>query len=125
MIFTIPANWRVLVLEDMEQRITWFRQRLLNATFATTAAQAIRALQIKPFQAAFLDHDLGFLDAADHTRPNGNGKEVARYLMQINFSGVIVLHSLNAPARDIMARLLPHAHVAPFGSFDIQRLPKH
>jgi len=123
MIFTIPTDWSVLVLEDTESRIAWFRERLPEATFCITASQAIRALHAKTFRVAFLDHDLGFLDAADHTRPNGNGKEVARYLVQINFSGVIVLHSLNAPARDLMAGILPQAHIAPFGSFDIQRPP--
>jgi hypothetical protein len=53
MIFTIPANWRVLVLEDMEQRITWFRQRLLNATFATTAAQAKSRCKSNPSRLRF------------------------------------------------------------------------
>ncbi len=121
--FRIPKNRSVLVLEDMDQRIAWFHQRLAGidtASFFKTALVAIDALQFgfAP-DIIFLDHDLGFLDAADHTRPNGNGKEVARFLRESNFTGTVVLHSLNRPARDIMWNILPQAIIAPFGTFEI------
>jgi hypothetical protein len=116
--FIVPTDWSVLVLEDTESRIAWFRERLPQATFYTSAVQAISALKDKTFQAAFLDHDLGFDD--HHTRPNGTGGEVARYMAETRFEGVVVLHSVNAPARDYMVGLLPHAHVAPFGTFEIE-----
>jgi hypothetical protein len=121
MVFTVSSDWSVLVLEDTEQRIAWFRQRLPNAIYAATATAAIRAIKTNSFRLVFLDHDLGFLDAADPYRPNSNGKEVARYLAEINFPGIVIIHSLNVVGREIMARILPQAHVAPYGSFEISR----
>jgi CheY-like chemotaxis protein len=118
----IPTNSKVFILEDMEERILWFRQKLKGAKdvgLCKTATGAIALLQIARFDIVFLDHDLGFLDAADITRPDGNGKEVARYLRESKFPGMVVLHSLNQPARNIMSGILPQAHIAPFGTFDI------
>jgi hypothetical protein len=40
--FFIPADWRVLVLEDDSDRIVWFKKRLPNAQFTETAEEAIR-----------------------------------------------------------------------------------
>jgi hypothetical protein len=117
----IPVDASVLVLEDMEERIAWFRKRLGHARvcYSKTSRAAIHALQESEFTIVFLDHDLGFLDAADPTRPNSNGKEVARFLRESKFAGTVILHSLNPPARDIMARILPQAIIAPFGTFAI------
>lgn len=118
----IPSNARVFILEDMQERIIWFRQKLKGRRvgLCKTASAAICLLRNLPtFDIIFLDHDLGFLDAADHTRPNGNGKEVARYLRESNFPGIVILHSLNPPARDIMAGILPQAIIAPYGTFEI------
>ncbi len=118
----IPANAKIFILEDMGERIAWFKKRLIGVRgigLCKTASGAIALLGNVHFDVVFLDHDLGFLDAADHTRPNGNGKEVARYLRDINFPGVVILHSLNEPARAIMAGILPKATIAPFGTFEI------
>jgi hypothetical protein len=120
MTFTVPSDWSVLVLEDTEQRIGWFRQRLPDAVYAATASQAIRAIKANTFRLVFLDHDLGFLDAADPYRPNSNGKEVARYLAEIGFPGIVVIHSLNEVGRELMRRILPQSRIAPYGTFDIQ-----
>jgi CheY-like chemotaxis protein len=55
--FHIPSGWAVLVVEDTEDRIAWFRQRLPKAVFAKNAETAFQVLSEHEFKAAFLDHD--------------------------------------------------------------------
>jgi hypothetical protein len=59
--FDIPADWPVLVLEDMQERITWFRKRLPSAVFVKSADEAIRAVRQQEFKILFLDHDLHWM----------------------------------------------------------------
>jgi CheY-like chemotaxis protein len=117
--FHVPAHWRVFVLDDTEDRLTWFRKRLPGMRFATTAAAAVEILAAEQFDLVFLDHDLSFLDAADATRQHGNGKEVARYLARTHFAGRVVIHSKNEDGVAAMARILPAATIARYESFEI------
>jgi CheY-like chemotaxis protein len=116
--FNIPQSWSVLVLDDSEDRISWFRQRLRNVKFAKTSAAAINLFSQHRFKVAFLDHDLHWMDAGFPHRQHGNGKEVARYLASHGFDGIVVIHSRSEQA-DVMAKILPQAKVCPFGDFDI------
>jgi len=75
--FHIPTDWPVLVVEDTEDRISWFRQRLPKAVFAKTVEAAFRASDQQPFKVVFLDHDLHWMHA-DNSIFKGTGKEVAR-----------------------------------------------
>jgi hypothetical protein len=118
MTFNIPRSWPVLVLEDDEGRITWFRQRLHNVKFAKTSAAALELLSSHSFKVAFLDHDLHWMDAGFPHRQHGNGKEVARYLASHQFAGLTVIHSKSEQA-EVMAKILPAAKVCPFGEFEI------
>jgi hypothetical protein len=119
MTFRISIAWPVFVLDDSDARIAWFRQRVPQAVFAKTASEARHILEVTAFRIVFLDHDLGFLDAADPNRLHHNGKEVARYLAIKKFQGIVVIHSLNEVGADVMHRYLPEAHVEPYGTFDI------
>jgi hypothetical protein len=58
MTFTIPSSWPVLILEDTEDRISWFRQRLPKAVFARCAKDALVVLSQREFKVVFLDHAL-------------------------------------------------------------------
>lgn len=116
--FNIPRSWPVLVLDDSEDRISWFRQRFHNVKFAKTSAAAIDLISHHKFKVAFLDHDLHWMDAGFPDRQHGNGKEVARYLAIHAFDGLVVIHSRSEQA-EIMARILPQAKVCQFGDFDI------
>lgn len=116
--FCVSPSWPVLVLEDDEDRISWFRARLSNAAFAKTSEQAITLLSSREFRVVFLDHDLHWMDAGFPDRQHGNGKEVARYLARTGFQGIVVIHSKSEQA-EVMARILPNAKVCPFGSFEI------
>ncbi len=118
MTFTVPKHWRVFVLDDTEDRLSWFRQRVPGFRYAKTADEALRILSTEKFDCVFLDHDLSWIDAGFPERQHGNGKEVARYLARTNFAGRVVIHSRSeqAPA---MARILPQAIVVRFGDFDL------
>jgi hypothetical protein len=50
MTFNIPSSWPVLVLEETEDRISWFRQRLPQAIFARCAKDAVRELSQREFK---------------------------------------------------------------------------
>lgn len=118
--FTIQPGWSVLVLEDTEERIDWFRERIPHAVYVKTADAAIQALSSQMFRVIFLDHDLHWMHA-DNSLVKGTGKEVARHLKKIDFQGVIVIHSKHEEAAVVMKRILPQAKVARFGEFEINR----
>jgi hypothetical protein len=118
MTFNIPKSWPAFVLDDCEDRISWFRHRIRNARFAKTSAAAINLLSQQDFKVAFLDHDLHWMDAGFPDRQHGNGKEVARYLARHGFERIVVIHSRSDQAK-VMAKILPDAKVCRFGDFDI------
>lgn len=55
---------KVLLLEDSDARIKWFRERVPenSLTVVSTVNDAIAAMATNVFDIMFLDHDLGFLD---------------------------------------------------------------
>jgi CheY-like chemotaxis protein len=116
--FHVPSKCRVFVLDDTEDRLSWFRQRLPNMRYAKTAEDALGILSAEHFDLIFLDHDLSWMDAGFPSRLHGNGKEVARYLARTGFCGRIVIHSKSDQA-ETMAKILPQATIARFGEFDI------
>ena len=118
--FSIPTSWSVFVLEDTVDRIAWFRQQIPQAVFATSCSKALEILSTQDFKIVFLDHDLGFLDAAYPERLHGNGKEVARYLARTGFPGVVIIHSKHEAGASAMKVHLPQASLAPFGTFEIE-----
>ena len=118
MTFTIHPNWKVLVLEDTPERIAWFKERLPNAVYVTTAENAIDRIRRHTFNVVFLDHDLHWMHA-DNTIVKGTGKEVALYLKKIDFPGIIVIHSKHDEAADVMRNILPNAKRARFEEFEI------
>ncbi|MGC2198467.1 MAG: cyclic-phosphate processing receiver domain-containing protein [Terriglobales bacterium] len=116
--FHIRPDWPVLVVEDTEDRISWFRQRLPKAVFAKNAEAALHALSQQEFKVAFLDHDLHWMHA-DNSIFKGTGKEVARFMAQQGFEGIVIIHSKHVEGAAAMKKYLPTARLAPFGSFDI------
>jgi CheY-like chemotaxis protein len=116
--FHIPHDWKVLVVEDTEERISWFRQRLPGAVFAKNAEAAFRALEQQDFKVVFLDHDLHWMHA-DNSIFKGTGKEVARFLAKKGFKGIVIIHSRHEEGAAAMKKYLSNARLAPFGSFEI------
>jgi CheY-like chemotaxis protein len=116
--FHIPTDWPGLVVEDTEDRISWFRERLPNAVFAKCAKDAFRALNQQEFKVIFLDHDLHWMHA-DNSIFKETGKEVARVLAEKDFQGIAIIHSRHEEGAAAMKKYLSNAKLAPFGSFDI------
>lgn len=116
--FHIRADWPVLVVEDTEDRISWFRQRVPSAVFAKNADAALRALSQQEFKVAFLDHDLHWMHS-DNSIFRGTGKEVARFMAQQGFKGIVIIHSKHVEGAAAMKKYLSNARLAPFGSFEI------
>jgi hypothetical protein len=87
---------------------------------AKDAESALNLLATNLFRVAFLDHDLGFMNAAYPDRLQGNGKEVARYMTRTSFPGLVVIHSVNESGAGAMKKLLKNATLAPFGTFEIK-----
>jgi hypothetical protein len=105
-------------VEDTEDRISWFRQRLPKAVFAKCAKDAFRALSQQEFKVIFLDHDLHWMHA-DNSIFKGTGKEVARILAEKDFQGIVIIHSRHEDGAAAMKRYISNTTLAPFGSFDI------
>ena len=116
--FHIPTEWPVLVVEDTEDRISWFRKRMPKAVFAKNAEAAFQALEQQAFKVIFLDHDLHWMHA-DNSIFKGTGKEVARFLAKKDFRGIVIIHSKHEEGAAAMKKYLSNARLAPFGSFDI------
>jgi CheY-like chemotaxis protein len=74
-IFNVPRSWSVLVLDDSEDRISWFRQRLRNVKFAKRSEAAINLFSEQSFKVAFLDHDLHWMDAGFPNLQHATGKK--------------------------------------------------
>ena len=125
MVFHVPEHWRVFVLDDTEDRLSWFRQRLPKMRYAKTSEAALELLSAEHFDLVFLDHDLTWMDAGFPERQHGNGKEVARFLARTNFAGRIVIHSKNEDGVEAMAKLLPAAQIGRFGDFEIVTVRQH
>ena len=120
--FHIPTEWAVLVVEDTEDRISWFRQRLPKAIFAKSADAAFQALSQHDFKVIFLDHDLHWMHA-DNSIFKGTGKEVAQFIAKRGFQGIVIIHSRHEEAAALMKKYLPNARLARFGSFEITLTP--
>ena len=116
--FHIPTEWPVLVVEDTEDRISWFRKRMPKAVFAKNAEAAFRALEQQDFKVIFLDRDLHWMHA-DNSIFKGTGKEVARVLADNGFQGIVIIHSKHEEGAAAMKKYLANARLAPFGSFEI------
>ena len=91
-----------------------------KAVFAKNAEAALRALRQQDFKVIFLDHDLHWMHA-DNSIFKGTGKEVARFLSENGFQGIVIIHSKHAEGAAAMKQYLSNARLAPFGTFEIAR----
>ena len=112
--FHIPTDWPVLVVEDTEDRISWFRKRMPKAVFAKNAEAAFRALRQQEFKVVFLDHDLHWMHA-DNSIFKGTGKEVARFLAEKGFQGIVIIHSKHEEGAAAMKSILRMLGSPPLG----------
>jgi len=92
----------ILFLDDNPIRIAKFQQAVPYATIVETAKECIEQINKTQWDWIFLDHDLGGESFVDGARPD-TGMEVVRHLIEYKKNKPrIVVHSLNAPARERM-----------------------
>lgn len=119
---------RVLVLEDSETRIAWFKRALVghNATFVESVKDAIAAYGKMSWDLICLDHDLVpehyglYMDDDDEVyrremsrvKP-ATGFRFAEFLSTKPETKVLI-HTLNPAGQKAMNRFLPHAKVINF-----------
>ena len=107
---------KVLILEDSQDRIEYFKKNFTNAEllFTDIPQEAIKILQNNKIDYLFLDHDLGGTVFAKSDE--NSGYAVAKWLEE-NKSFIpanIFLHSLNPDGVKNMNQALPDAKPAPF-----------
>lgn len=100
----------ILVVEDSETRIVWFRENLPHARVVLNPADAIAAIRQDRPETVFLDFDLG-LD---------NSLGVAQLLAE-EPPTLCVIHSANEAGAALLSSILPAAIVLPYASFKIRR----
>ena len=114
----IPAGSTIFILEDSDERIRWFRQKLFGCrvVICCHAEEAIARLGVESFDYIFLDHDLSIINPE-----RDNGETVARSLCDAGYLGQnVLIHSWNPRGAANMAKALTMATVCPFGQFDIE-----
>lgn len=106
---------RILVLDDDLNRQKAFKQALIGTILEQvyTAKEAIQKLKDHPFDAVFLDHDLGGKTMV--ASGEGTGFEVAKWLYDNpdRMPKQIIIHSFNPVGAQCMKALLPSAQVCP------------
>ena len=126
-VVTIPADKSILIVEDNEERLKWFREKLagMEFTICTTPEAALEVLSVYRFNIVFLDHDCvpRFVDPSEIDFESLTFWRVAQRLA-VNFDGNVIIHSGNPIGAKRMEKLLQdrsnaRVTVAPFGNFDI------
>lgn len=128
---------RILVVEDDNERINWFKRQALGMPIdiVTTAAEGLALLEQYDYTQIFLDHDLAdhHYRAYDGHTCTGEfdeetGFSVARFLganPQKSEGAEIFVHSLNEPAARRMVRELHQGrrnyHRIPFNRLRVER----
>ena len=103
---------RVLIVEDEESRLRWFRANLIGSVVDETklVGKAIELLQENDYGQIFLDHDLKYEHYATNERDDENtGYAVAQFLADrpdLSPNAQIIVHSLNPSGSDRMIRAL-------------------
>lgn len=94
----------ILFLDDDPYRQAFFRSKVPYATIVDNANDCIEQLKKQRWDEVFLDHDLGGEIYQDPNEKN-SGSEVVRFIVDNGpIIGKIVVHSMNQPARNKMAR---------------------
>ncbi len=121
----IPKNRSVLVVDDNEDRLRWFRNEYPGVKCAETPAIAKLYLDRLLFDIVFLDHDCvpNFVDPQDPDFESKTFWSVAQKLM--DSTAVVVIHSGNPAGAQRMAALLRtrqlgETFIYPIGTFKIK-----
>lgn len=129
-VFGIPEDKLVLVVEDNEERIEWFKAALSGIRYqiCMTPYDALAYLDFLKPDVVFLDHDAvpRFVHPTDPDFSDMTFFRVAQRLARDNFNGLVVIHSGNPVGAKRMSYLLldrseAKVVISPFGSFKIAK----
>lgn len=127
-IIRIKHNQTVLVVEDNEERIAWFKKHLgkigVQATYAQTPAKAENVIGAHRFDIVFLDHDAVpmFIERSDPRYFELSFYNVASMLERQKWDGTVIIHSHNHVGARRMGHALgryAHVEIIPFGQFQL------
>jgi hypothetical protein len=110
---------RIIVLEDMQSRIEYFKEQYKHHDiyFFDSVIDCINAFKLitdKPWDIFYLSHDLNGTIYTDSNEYN-TGYTVAKYLSENDTSiKKIIIHSANSVGAEKMKLLLPQAEIIPF-----------
>lgn len=115
---------RLLILDDDQMRHASFAERLAahDVDHVDSAAEAIRAMQSRPYDVVLLDHDLAPGD--------GSGSDVVRWMEGAHWHRrpAVLVHSLNPYHAPRMVRALEHAGYTvtrePFDTHDMPNVAR-
>lgn len=114
---TLPKNAYVLLLEDSDMRIEWFKKRIRNLKVVKTVQEFKDYFERHPtVDFVFFDHDLG--------EGNGTGLDAATFMKE-KFGGTSrwgLIHSWNRAGAQRMQLVLPQTPHVPFGEFEIEEV---
>ena len=114
-------KYKILIVEDNADRIQWFKTKFcdrFDAYFAVDAEVGIELVRKQKFDFIFLDHDLGGRNHVDSIDLNTGYRVAAAILETDNKDTPCIIHSLNPIGAGNIKRILTHAYVVPFGTFD-------
>lgn len=128
-VISIPANSKIFILEDNQERRDFFWKHLNEhhrLVFAADADTAIKYLANakQPYDVMFLDHDLTYAEQSFTSIPthSNTGSAVAKSIVENGWLAKhVIIHSWNPVGAQNMAKVLgPSVLVIPFGSFSLQ-----
>lgn len=125
-VVTIPHDKTILIVEDNEIRIEWFKKRLEGAKFVIcmTPQKALNVLGVHSFDIVFLDHDAVPVFVPDDHRDNDQLTffRVAKLLKRVEYKGIVIIHSQNPVGAKRMQQELSEqqVYVMPFGQFELR-----
>jgi len=110
----LPKHCHVLLLEDSELRIEWFRKRIPNLKVVKTVQELRDYFDTHPtVDFLLLDHDLGEKE---------NGVDAAKFIVE-RFGGISnwgLIHSWNRSGAQAMQAAGFRVQHIPFGEFELE-----
>jgi len=107
---------KVLILEDSPHRVSSFREKLKkhDLYFFDDVKDACEAFDLLgPWDALFIDHDLGGNINVDSEDEN-TGYQFAKYIKDKQLPDMIIIHSINSVGSQNIKNILPTAQIVPF-----------
>jgi hypothetical protein len=118
---SVPNSALVFIIEDSEERIKWFREKLGQRIAVLTkdpadALDVLFGVDSRKIDLFFFDHDLGGAYKPPYST------DVAKYLIKKEpyIGKRVIIHSMNEAGSKNLQRIMPGSVRLPYGTFDIE-----